>query len=92
MKIITPTDAFYLLRRFSYGKFFRVTFRKADGSIRRLIGRTGVHQFTNGDGMRYNPDDRMNVIVWDAAIQEYRTVPCYRIMEIKMRHQLYKID
>ena len=41
----------------SQGKFITVKFTKKNGEDRTLTGRTGVHQFTTGEGLKYNPDD-----------------------------------
>jgi hypothetical protein len=65
------------------GKFFGVTFRKANGSIRFMNCRTGVHKHTSGEGLKYNPKKRGNVIVWDTQVQGYRTIKLESIKSIR---------
>ena len=88
---VTSREAYFLLRN-SGGKFFRVTFQKRDGTTRDLVGRIGVYKGTNGIGMPYNPADHKNLIVWDAAIQDYRTVRSEAIIGFRLNGKTYHVS
>lgn len=51
------------------GKFFKVTFTKADGSIRNMVCRTKVTKHLKG-GERKAPKDA--IVVFDVQKKEYR--------------------
>lgn len=87
---VSANDAYFMLRN-SGGKFFRVTFIKENQSIRDLVGRIGVHKSTYGVGMKYNPEDHKNLIVWDAAIMDYRTVKASAIIGFRLNGRTYKV-
>jgi len=53
MEIITEQVAGRMIRQESGGRLFGVTFRKADGNVRRLVGRRGVQLGVKGTG---NPE------------------------------------
>tara|TARA_R100001530_G_scaffold132292_1_gene104599 strand:+ start:21414 stop:21686 length:273 start_codon:yes stop_codon:yes gene_type:complete len=65
------------------GKFFGVTFRKANGSIRFMNCRIGVQKHTNGKGLKYNPKKKGNIIVWDTQQKGYRTIKLSSIKSIR---------
>jgi hypothetical protein len=54
------------------GKFFKVTIKKQDGTIRDMTCRTGVSKHVKGTGKARELSD--GVIVWDSTKKEYRTV------------------
>ena len=58
------------------GKFFSVTFiKRADGSKRKMLCRTGVKKYTNGEGMKYSPKDKGLIPVYDLQKKGYRSIP-----------------
>ena len=65
------------------GKFFTLTFEKANGETRFMLARFGVNIGQNGKGLKYNPSDRGNMIVYDMLNHGYRTVNRYKIIEIR---------
>ena len=65
------------------GRFFGVTFVKADGSLRNMTCRTGVSKHTTGRGLKYNPTERGNVIVWDTSVKSYRTIKLDRLISLR---------
>ena len=77
--------------RSTKGKFFGVTFTKADGSKRLMNCRTGVHKHANGGTLKYNPSDRGNVIVYDMQVGGYRTIKVDRIRSIRFANRELKI-
>lgn len=62
------------------GKFFRVTFVKADGSIRNMVCRLGVKIGVNGNGKPY---DDFQVRVFDIQKHAWRSFKLDRLIEIK---------
>ena len=65
------------------GRFFGVTFVKADGTLRNMTCRTGVSKHTSGGGLKYNPTERGNVIVWDTSVKGYRTIKLDRLVSLR---------
>ena len=65
------------------GRFFGVTFVKADGTLRNMTCRTGVSKHTSGRGLKYNPTERGNVIVWDTSAKGYRTIKLDRLVSLR---------
>ena len=47
------------------GKFATLTYETADGAERVINGRVGVRKYTTGKGMKYNPDERDLLIIWE---------------------------
>jgi hypothetical protein len=73
------------------GKFFGVTFTKADGSTRTMNCRIGVQKHANGGTLKYNPADRGNVIVYDVQVGGYRTIKVDRIHSIRFAQKELKL-
>ena len=65
------------------GRFFGVTFVKADGTLRNMTCRTGVSKHTSGRGLKYNARERGNVIVWDTSVKGYRTIKLDRLISLR---------
>lgn len=68
---ITRNEAMQILSS-TGGRFFNVTFEKADGSIRELNGRFGVTKYLNGRGARYDKAKYGLLNAFDAQINDYR--------------------
>lgn len=64
------------------GRFFSVTFRKKDGSLRKMIARRGVKRNLQGNP-RYNPSDYNLLVVWSVNDEAYRSVNLNTILEVK---------
>ena len=64
------------------GRFFSVTFRKKDGSLRKMIARRGVKRNLQGNP-RYNPADYNLFVVWSVNDEAYRSIHIPSIYEIK---------
>ena len=58
----------------SAGKFINVRFTKKNGEDRSLTGRTGVHKYTTGEGLKYNPEDYGLVTIYDNQNKGYRMI------------------
>tara|TARA_R100000789_G_C2991995_1_gene146368 strand:+ start:609 stop:926 length:318 start_codon:yes stop_codon:yes gene_type:complete len=58
------------------GKFFSVTFiKRTDGSKRKMLCRTGVKKYTNGEGLKYSPNDKGLIPVYSLHDKGYRSIP-----------------
>jgi hypothetical protein len=80
MKAITLNRLNTELRSTS-GRFFTVTYRKLDGSIRKMNARLGVRKGVKGTGRALRRNDRMRV--WDRTKEAFRTVNVDRIIELR---------
>ena len=75
------------------GKLFRVTFVKADGTIRTMICRTGVKRYLKGGGYNMKPEVALiRRRVFDFKKRAYRTIPIDRIVELKFQGQVVSFD
>lgn len=69
------------------GKFFTVTFKKKDGSIRKMNARTGVKKYLKGGvNLNSNPD---HIIVFDMGNRQYRTVNLSEVLELKSQYNTF---
>lgn len=71
------------------GGIFNVKFYKADGSTRSMNARFGVRKGVNGKGLRYDPSERNNIIVYSMNDKGFRTINLDRIRTIKFNKQIY---
>jgi len=77
------TNLFQSVLDSTRGRFFGVTFVKADGSLRKMTCRIGVSKHASGRGLKYNPTERGNVIVWDTSVKSYRTIKLDRLISLR---------
>lgn len=73
----------------NHGKIFNITFKKIDGKVRSINARLGVKSYSNGKGLKYNPSDRGNLIIFSMNDCGWRTVKVQNIISIKDRGVLY---
>ena len=76
----------------SKGKFIKVKFTKKNREDRTLTGRTGVHQFTTGEGLKYNPDDYGLVNIYDNINKGYRMVNLNTLKEVTAQKTTYEVE
>ena len=73
---ITSEQAFDILHLpETQTQFFSGTYAKLDGTIRTFNGRRKVTKHLRGGELKYNPDERGNVIYWDTTVEKGTTVP-----------------
>lgn len=65
------------------GRFFKAKFIKKDGTIREMTARFGVKRYLKGVGLKYNPENNNNIIVFDVKLKEYRTINLDRLIYLK---------
>lgn len=99
----TPTIDFLTAEKLikaSGGTFFRVDFiKRTDGSLRRMLCRTGVKPDNPGSGRRYRPSDHALVSVWDCGVASlgggkdsaYRQIPVDGITALRIRGTTYRV-
>ena len=87
MKTINTTQQF---REFVGDKdrLFSVTFRKSDGSIRKMVARLNVTSYLTGGGARYNAAERNNIVVFSMRDKAYRTIKIDNLLSIKANGEL----
>ena len=65
------------------GKLFSVTFKKLDGSERKMVARLGVSSYLKGGSTLYKPASRNNIIVFSMKDVAYRTINIDRLLRVK---------
>lgn len=65
------------------GKIFSASFvKRGDGTIRRMLARTGVKP--DGGGERsYVPETHNLLLVWDIQARGYRTIPADNVIRVR---------
>lgn len=71
------------------GGIFNVKFYKADGTLRSINARFGVRKGVSGKGLRYDPSERNNIIVYSMNDKGFRTIKLDHIRTIKFNKQIY---
>lgn len=70
------------------GRFFSVEFVKKDGTIRKMLARTGVKIGVNGTGKKLS--EMIPVMrVWDVHKSAFRSIPLDRINWLKSSGVVY---
>lgn len=75
----------------SNGRFFTIVFTKKNGQDRIMNARLGVKRYVNGNGMNYSPASYGNKIVWDAQVQQYRTVNLETVKSLVVDRKFYTV-
>ena len=76
----------------SEGKIFSVVFRKrTTGEWRKLIGRLGVRKDVNGTGLKYDPETKHLMTVYDMQNQGWRMINKNSITELQTKGESYVI-
>ena len=69
------------------GKFVTVTFRKKDGSIRTITGRSGVKKYLKGGKSTLDPNKFF--ILYSVQDKGYRAIAKDRILAVKSHGSIY---
>jgi hypothetical protein len=56
------------------GNFFRACFLKKDGTVREMTARFGVKKHLKGGELKYSPEERGYIVVFDVEKEAYRTI------------------
>lgn len=73
------------------GKIFKATFRKKDGTFRKMVCRLGVKKDLKGKGLKFNPDKYNLLSVYDMEKQAYRFVNLNTLMYLTLAGKKYKV-
>jgi len=89
---VSETDAAKMLRE-TGGKFFRVDFiKRTTGTERRMVARTGVKKgVAMGGPKRTKPEDNHLIVVWDAGVQDFRSIAIEGIRGFRIKGTTYAV-
>lgn len=74
------------------GKIFSCRFvKRSDGTIRRMVARTGVKLGLTGRGPAYDPEAKGLLTVYDMEKHGYRTIPAENVIEVHCHGDLHVI-
>lgn len=81
---MTKANMVWRLIQKSKGKFFSVTFEKKDGTLRKMVCRTGVKKHLKGGTLKHNPAELGHAIVYDVQKKGYRTINMNTVKDISL--------
>ena len=73
------------------GKIFSAVFRKKDGEKRKMVCRQGVAKYVKGVGLKFNPEKRDLIGVFDMHKVAYRFINVKTLEQIKIQGKTYII-
>ena len=76
----------------SNGQIFSVTFRKKNGEIRHMNCRRGVSKYVTGAGLKFNPESRGLVGVFDMQKHDYRFINLKTLQELRCNGDTYSVE
>lgn len=65
-------------------KIFSVLFQKKDGTLRKMVCRTGVTKHLKGGELAYDPIEKGLLSVFDMQAQDYRMINLRTIQSISL--------
>jgi hypothetical protein len=86
-RYVPRQEALQILRS-TNGKFFTVTFKKKDDSIRTINCRLGVRRGVKGTGMSFDPTSRKLLPVWEVK-KGFRMINLARIIDATVGDRQY---
>ena len=66
------------------GKIFSAVFTKKDGEKRKMVCRQGVSKYVKGVGLKFKPEERNLIGVFDMHKKAYRFINIETLIQIKM--------
>ncbi|MFX0084266.1 MAG: SH3 beta-barrel fold-containing protein [Candidatus Hodarchaeota archaeon] len=90
MNQITLKEAVKLIKE-TDGQIFKVTFRKKDGTFRKMVCRLGVKKDLKGVGLKFDPDKYKLLTVWDMENDGYRMVNLKTLLYVTVNGQKYEV-
>ena len=70
---------------------FSVVFLKKNGELRPMTCKLGVKKHLKGGRLKYNAEERNNLIVFDMQKEDYRTINLDTLMYINMKGVEYNV-
>jgi hypothetical protein len=89
-KKITQEHAAQLIKQ-TNGAIFAASFIKADGSLRNINGRLGVHANLKNKGLSYDPSTYDLLPVYDLQCCEYRMIRLNALKSVTVDGQCFKV-
>lgn len=73
------------------GKIFSCKFvKRTDGTVRKMVARTGVAKDLSGEGRSWDPGERGLLPVYDMQAKAYRMIPAEGVIELKSGPRTYR--
>jgi len=77
----------------SKGKIFGVTFiKRTTGDKRHMSARLGVSKGVTGEGLKYDPESKQLMTVYDMHKREYRMLNTETLSQLNIKGQTYSIS
>ena len=73
------------------GKIFSAVFTKKDGEKRKMVCRQGVAKYVKGVGLKFKPEERDLIGVFDMHKKAYRFINTETLEQIKVGGRTYII-
>ena len=73
------------------GKIFSAVFVKKDGEKRKMVCRQGVSKYVKGVGLKFKPEERNLIGVFDMHKKAYRFINVETLTQIKMSGITFKV-
>ena len=90
MKTITKDTAKQYIYK-TNGKIFSAVFVKKNGEKRKMVCRQGVAKYVKGVGLKFKPEDRDLIGVFDMHKKAYRFINIKTLEHIKVKGIQYTI-
>ena len=90
MKTIDRTTAKQYIYK-TNGQIFSAVFRKKDGEKRKMVCRRGVAKYVKGIGLKFKPEERDLIGVFDMHKVAYRFINTKTLEQIKIKGINYQI-
>ena len=90
MKIISKDTAKQYIYK-TNGKIFSAVFTKKDGEKRNMVCRQGVSKYVKGVGLKFKPEERDLIGVFDMHKKAYRFINVKTLEQIKVEGITYTI-
>jgi len=74
------------------GKIFSAVFTKKDGEKRKMVCRQGVAKYVKGIGLKFKPEEKNLIGVFDMHKKAYRFINVKTLEHIKIKGVQYNIN
>ena len=88
VRIIAPSE---VIKMVNNGRIFGATFIKKDGTIRVMNCRRGVSKGVTGEGLKFNPQDKQLLGVFDMQKNQHRFINLQTLSQIRHGGQVYEV-
>ena len=73
------------------GKIFSAVFTKKDGEKRQMVCRQGVAKYVKGVGLKFKPEDKELIGVFDMHKKAYRFINLSTLEKIRVKGKEYNV-